>query len=74
MEFSLTQERKNEILNQSKLQIENELFSQLVYYGIDVDSFDPHTYVEPEDMAIAIQYQSITSLVNRWKKIISQIS
>lgn len=74
MEFSLTQERKNEILNQMKNQLEIELFQQLVYIGIDPDIFNIETYSEPEDAARAFEHQRVTDLVNRIKTISSKIS
>lgn len=74
MEFSLSAERKIEILNQVKNSLEHELYMALTYQGEDPESFDIEAYEAPEDPARAMQYARVTELVDNLNKINNKIS
>jgi hypothetical protein len=49
MEFELTTEQKVIALNNVKAQVINEMYSMILFLGLDPDTFDPLTWERAEN-------------------------
>lgn len=49
MEFELTTEQKVIALNNVKAQVINEMYSMILYLGLDPDTFNPSTWEQAEN-------------------------